>query len=81
MGASIYWEPLENSGIYLDVGLRSKFINVMIAAFGGYPWKLHRSHIPVLEGMAAVWGEPNPFNSLIDILNNAASGIKVWPEY
>ena len=38
MSASIYWQPM--GGVNLNVGLPSRFVQIMIDTFGPYPWNI-----------------------------------------
>jgi hypothetical protein len=49
MGASFYWQPL--AGKHLPVGARSRFMDMMTDAFGGYPWNLSAGDAEKLRAM------------------------------
>lgn len=82
MGATIYWKPVRNDGVHLDVGLRSGFVEAMNRAFGSYPWTLDHESIQVLRGMRAAWDgqDDASFQALLDAIATHRV-IEVWPEY
>jgi hypothetical protein len=81
MGATIYWKPVSNDGMLVDVGLRSAFVEAMTKAFGPYPWRLSYAQVETLRGMAAAAeNDAQAYKDLIDRIGECHI-IEVWPEY
>lgn len=47
---------------------------------GDGPWLLTASHVPMLEGMAAMTHEPQPLKDLIEAISEHGR-IRVWLEW
>lgn len=72
MSATICWRPSAKNDKQLRVGAPSSFIETMKAAGLGFPCTVTEKDVPVLRGMAAVYGRndqnPNPFVELIELI-------------
>lgn len=83
MSASILWKPVTPSKTRsLDIWAPQHFMEVMESTFGNPTPLLSHSDLPVLRGMAAVWGEKegqrNPFVDLVNAINkNGAIQLEV----
>lgn len=88
MSASILWEPINPNPKSISTWAPSSFQEAMEAAGLGLPCTMGKSTIPVLKGMAAVFGEPksmgyqapNPYTELIKIIEKHGD-ISVWAEH
>ena len=81
MSATIFWEPITANPNSLDVMAPSWFMQVLERANMGLPNTFGEKDIPTLRGMAAtVNQERNPFNELIEIIEEKGS-VNVWYEH
>lgn len=84
MSATICWRPSAKNDKHLNVGAPSSFMEVMKNAGFGFPCAVTLSDVPVLRGMAAVYGRndqnPNPFDELLDLVEKYGS-IELWAVY
>lgn len=81
MGATIYWQPLR--GKVLDVGPRSRFVQMMTEAFGTYPWNVTIGSVERLRAMA-IGSDDESIKAALAVLADAVGDheqITVWPEY
>lgn len=84
MSAAICWRPSAKHDKHLRVGAPSSFMETMKNAELGFPCTVSEKDIPVLRGMAAVYGRnyqnPNPFVELIELIEKHDS-VELWAVY
>jgi len=84
MSASILYEPINPNPKSIDAWAPSSFMETMQRANIALPCTLGPDNIPILMGMAAVFGDkgdaPNPYQQLVDAINKYGK-ISVWAEY
>jgi hypothetical protein len=72
MSIDIMWRPTDNTDKQLDVPAPSMFTDVMAEAGFRLPCTLTDDDLPILRGMAAVYGRndstPNPYTELVDLI-------------
>ena len=73
MGVGIYYRRLRVKRTHLDVGLRSKFYEVIDGAFGGnaFPILMTPDDVPKLRALQESWtGGDTPFLDLAKLLDD-----------
>ena len=83
MGVNLYYRILPVRKHYFHVSGRSSFIEAMKRAFGEPPWVIASAQTDVITGMmACTTGEdPNPFQTIADLVERHPEGIEIWPEW
>jgi hypothetical protein len=84
MSASICWRPSSKQDKTIGVFAPSSFLEMMASAGMKFPCTVTTADLPVLRGMAAVFGRnketPNPFNEMVDLIEKHDS-IDLWAVY
>lgn len=86
MSVSIFWKPVvPDEGQNLHIPAPSAFQAAMRDAGMELPCTLTRDLIPLLRGMAAVFGphaenRPNPYQQIIDLLDKHEA-VELWAVY
>lgn len=84
MSASICWRPVDKRDKTLRVGAPSLFMETMRKAGLEFPCTIGSEELPVLTGMAAVYGRNdenvNPFDELITLVEKYGS-VELWASY